>query len=112
MADEKKERIKEPLQNEFENLPLDEKIANLLKMEAVTLSETFAYAVKSPLEVVEKVGDVITDIGQRIETEAKKAWSAADAQTQHETVPNDPPAEPAPKKGGSKKSEPGPETGA
>lgn len=84
MTDEKKERIKEPLQNEFESLPLDEKIANLLKMEAVTLSETFAYAVKSPLEVVEKVGDVIADIGMRIEAEAKKAWKAADARTHHE----------------------------
>jgi hypothetical protein len=83
MTEEKKERIKEPLQNEFESLPLDEKIANLLKMEAVTLSETFAYAVKSPLEVVEKVGDVITDIGLRIEAEAKKAWKAADEKTHH-----------------------------
>lgn len=83
MTDEKKERIKEPLQNEFGNLPLDEKIANLLKMEAVTLSETFAYAVKSPLEVVEKVGDVIAEIGTRLETEAKKAWNAADAKTHH-----------------------------
>ena len=90
MIDEKKERIKEPLQNEFESLPLDEKIANLLKMEAVTLSETFAYAVKSPLEVVEKVGDVITDIGLKIEAEAKKAWNAADAKTHHDAPPSQP----------------------
>lgn len=83
MTEEKKERIKEPLQSEFEGLPLDEKIANLLKMEAVTLSETFAYAIKSPLEVVERVGDVITDIGLKIEAEAKKAWHAADAKTHH-----------------------------
>ena len=90
MTDEKKERIKEPLQNEFEGLPLDEKIANLLKMEAVTLSETFAYAIKSPLEVVEKVGDVITDIGLKIEAEAKKAWNAADAKTHHTSSPSEP----------------------
>ena len=103
MSQEKKERIKEPLQNEFEGLPLDEKIANLLKMEAVTVSEAFAYAIKSPLEVVEKVGDVLTDIGSRIETEAKKAWNAADAKTHHagekrEPGPGTPPKKPkAPK---------------
>ena len=105
MTEEKKERIKEPLQNEFGNLPLDEKIANLLKMEAVTLTETFAYAVKSPLEVVEKVGDVITEIGLKIEAEAKKAWNAADAKTHHAdagTAPED--KTPPPPKGKTPKN--------
>ncbi len=106
MSDEKKERIKEPLQNEFGGLPLDEKIANLLKMEAVTLSETFAYAIKSPLEVVEKVGDVITDIGTRIEAEAKKAWNAADAKTRHSETANEPKADAPPKKPKAPKSPP------
>jgi len=106
MSDEKKERIKEPLQNEFGGLPLDEKIANLLKMEAVTLSETFAYAIKSPLEVVEKVGDVITEIGTRIETEAKKAWNAADAKTHHSESTGEPKPEPSPKKPKAPKAPP------
>jgi hypothetical protein len=106
MSDEKKERIKEPLQSEFGGLPLDEKIANLLKMEAVTLSETFAYAIKSPLEVVEKVGDVITDIGTRIETEARKAWNAADAKTHHSETAGEPKTEAPPKKPKAPKTPP------
>ena len=105
MTDQKKERINDPLQSEFQGLPLDEKIANLFKMEAVTLSESFAYAVKSPLEVVEKVGDVITEIGQKIEAEAKKAWNAANEKTQHAEEPK---AEAPPKpKGKSSKRPPG-----
>lgn len=79
MAEVNREKIKEPLQSEFESLPLDEKIANLLKMEAVTISESFAYAVRSSSRVVEKVGDVITEVGEKIETEAKKVWQAADS---------------------------------
>jgi len=106
MSQEKKERIREPLQNEFEGLPLDEKIANLLKMEAVTVSEAFAYAVKSPLEVVEKVGDVLMDIGTRIETEAKKAWNAADAKTHHAGGTGEPAKETPPKKPKAPKAPP------
>jgi hypothetical protein len=94
MADEKRERIKEPLQSEFESLPLDEKLANLFKMEAVTLSEGLAYAVKSSSEVVEKMGDVITDIGSRIETEAKKVWQAADSHVHSPTSDAEAPASP------------------
>jgi len=79
MTEEKQEtpKAEEPkkdkFQEEFEALPLEKKIASLLRMEAVTLGETVAYVVNSPMKVVEKVGDVIAEFGMKLEREAKKA---------------------------------------
>jgi len=79
MTDEKQEipksdaPKKDKFQEEFEALPLEKKIASLLRMEAVTLGETVAYVVNSPMKVVEKVGDVIAEFGMKLEREAKKA---------------------------------------
>lgn len=70
---------KTKLHSDFEALPLEDKIATLLKMEAVTLSETFAYAIESPMKVVEKFGDMISDLGVKIEAGAKKAQEKAEA---------------------------------
>lgn len=87
MTEQKKEEptnkkaAKHPIQAEFEALPLEKKIANLLKMEVVTLGETFAYVVNSPMKVVEKVGDVIAEFGMKLENEAKKAARPAEAST-------------------------------
>ena len=84
MTDQKKEEPKatetpkDKFQEEFEALPLEKKIASLLRMEAVTLGETFAYVVNSPMKVVEKVGDVIAEFGMKIENEARKAARPAD----------------------------------
>lgn len=83
MTNEKKEEPKktdvpnDPLKAGFDALPLDKKIAALMRMEAVTLSETFAYVVNSPMKVVEKVGDVMAEFGMRLEQEAKKATRPA-----------------------------------
>jgi hypothetical protein len=63
-------------------------------MEAVTLSETFAYVVNSPMKFVEKVGDIMADFGMKLEQEAKKARRPEPAAT--------PPSSPS----GKKASEP------
>jgi ferredoxin len=60
------ETAKDPLKTEFDALPLDKKIAALMRMEAVTLSETIAYVVNSPMKVVEKVGDVMAEFGLKL----------------------------------------------
>jgi len=73
MTDKKTEKPKDRFQEEFEALPLEEKFAKLFQMEAATFTEAFNYAVNSPMKVVEKVGDVLTDLGIKIETEVKKA---------------------------------------
>jgi ferredoxin len=65
-------------QEEFKALPLDKKISQLLRMEAITLGETFSYVINSPFQVLEKVGDLIADFGIKLETEAKKASRPAE----------------------------------
>ena len=79
MTDQNKDTERAKLHAEFDALPLDQKIASLVKMEATTLSETFAYAIESPLKVVERVGDIISEFGEKIEAEAKKAQEKAEA---------------------------------
>lgn len=71
--EKKSEAPKAKFQQEFDELPLDQKIANLVRMEAVTLSETVSYVINSPMKVVEKVGDFMSEFGMRLEAEAKKA---------------------------------------
>src|SRR5205085_6077371 len=69
---------KDPIQAEFEALPLDQKFSNLLKMEAVTLGETFTYVVNSSMKAVEKFGDALSDLGSKIETEAGRATECSE----------------------------------
>jgi hypothetical protein len=88
MTDQNKDTERSKLHAEFDALPLDQKIASLLKMEATTLSETFAYAMESPLKVVEKMGDIISDFGVKIETGAKKAQEKAEAKKTAGGAPN------------------------
>lgn len=64
---------------EFESLPLEQKLANLFRMEAVALGETIEYVVNSPMKVFEKIGDIMADFGRKIESEAKKASRPAAA---------------------------------
>lgn len=101
MTDKKTEKPKDRFQEEFEALPLEEKFAKLFQMEAATFTEAFNYAVNSPMKVVEKVGDVITDLGIKIETEVKKAAASHKA----DTKPGGPKASaPKPKARPAKKS--------
>ena len=73
MDQQKKSNVNEPMQADFAAMPLEDKIKNLMKMEVVTLGETFSYVVKSGIEVVEKVGQTIEQFGTKVETEARKA---------------------------------------
>ena len=75
------EKVKDPIQAEFEALPLDKKIANLMKMEAVTISETFTYVVNSAMKTFEGLGDSIEQFGSKVEREAHKAAEATKAKT-------------------------------
>ena len=84
----KAETPKDPFHEEFSALPLEKKIARLMKMEAETFSETIAYVVNSPMKVVEKVGDVIAEFGIKIEKEAKKAARPSEASTEAKDATN------------------------
>jgi hypothetical protein len=104
------ETAKNRFQSEFEALPLEEKLKTLLRLEATTLSETFNFAVNEPMKVVEKFGEVVADIGRKVEEEFKKATAsrtekAADASAAGCDPP--PAAGPSPKGKGSGKKKTG-----
>lgn len=63
----------EEYRKEFADLPLEKKIANLLQLEAMTLSETFTFILNSPYKIVGKVMDVMAEFGLKIEDETKNA---------------------------------------
>ncbi len=65
------EERKEEYRKEFEELPLEKKIASLLELEAIALSETFSFVINSPYAIVGKVMDVLAEFGLKMEDEAK-----------------------------------------
>ena len=78
---EEKDEIKdkqEQYRKEFEDLPLEKKIASLVELEGIALSETFSFVMNSPYKIVEKLVDVLAEFGLKFEKEAKEA-----------TVPNE-----------------------
>lgn len=97
------EPSRDRFQAEFEALPLDKKFASLFRMEAATLTEAFEYVFNSPMQVVDKVGDVLSDFATKVETEFKKASQrsgGAQAQTPSEPIapPTDSPGPKRPKR--------------
>jgi hypothetical protein len=66
---------KDRFQQEFEALPLEEKIKKLLRLEAVTLTEAFNYGVNESMKAADRLGDVLSDFGKKVESEFKKATS-------------------------------------
>jgi ferredoxin len=69
----KVEEKTEEFRKEFEKMPLDAKVASLLELEMITLSETVSYIFNSPYEVVGKVMDVMANFGRQKEDESKEA---------------------------------------
>lgn len=63
---------------EFKDLPLEKKIADLVQLEAVTLSETLSFIVNSPYLVFDKVMDVMAEFGMKKEEQGKKAARPAE----------------------------------
>lgn len=76
--EEKKKEEKTPekeFRKEFEEMPLEKKIASLVELEAIALGETFSYVLNSPYEAAGKVMDYLADFGwkkDRADQEAKK----------------------------------------
>jgi len=72
----------EEYRKEFSDLPLEKKIANLLHLEAMTLSETFSFILNSPYKIVGKVMDVMAEFGLKMEDETKNATRPAEHKTE------------------------------
>jgi len=80
MTTKKKEKEKpseeartEEYRKQFEELPLEKKIASLVELEAIALGETFSFVLNSPYKIFDKVLDVLAEFGLKIETSAKEA---------------------------------------
>lgn len=63
----------ESYRKEFSDLPLEQKISELMKLEAIALGDTFSFIVNSPYKIFEKIGDVMADFGMKLETKAREA---------------------------------------
>ncbi|MBP9665014.1 MAG: hypothetical protein KBD94_10350 [Pyrinomonadaceae bacterium] len=66
-------KTKTRLQDEFNALPLEEKFANLFRMEATTLGEALKFVADSSMKAVQKAGEAIHDLSAKMEAEVKKA---------------------------------------
>lgn len=76
------EKRSEAYRKEFAELPLEKKIANLVRLEAITISETLAYVINSPFTVFDKIGDVLAEFGFKKEEEEKKRSRPAPGKAQ------------------------------
>lgn len=65
--------IEEQFEKKFAELPLQEKIAQLLRLESMTFGETFSFVLNSPQKIVGKVMDVMAQFGLSMDKEAKEA---------------------------------------
>lgn len=85
MTTEKKEEEKpdyeakrEAYRKEFEELPLEKKIASLVELEAIALGDTFSFIINSPYKLVGKFMDVLAEFGLKMDEEAKKQTRPAE----------------------------------
>ena len=67
------EEAKERFRKEFEEMPLEKKIANLMQLEFIALGETIKFVVDSPYKIIDKVMDVMAEFGLKKDEAAKKA---------------------------------------
>ncbi len=78
------EEQSEAYRKEFEELPLEKKIAALMKLEAIALGETFSFILNSPYKIAGKVMDVMAEFGLKMDEEAKDAKTPEEHKTKAE----------------------------
>lgn len=76
--EEREEEVKRKQRKEFEELPLEKKVARLLELEMITLGETFSFVLNSPFKIFEKAMDVMAEFGLKLDNEAKKSQRPAE----------------------------------
>lgn len=74
------EAKKETYRKEFQDLPLEKKIASLVDLEVIALGETFSFIINSPSMIVGKLMDVLAEFGLKMDDEAKKQTRPAEHQ--------------------------------
>lgn len=84
MTEEKKEEPKteaeasEAYVKEFTELPLEKKIANLVKLEAIAMGETLSFVINSPFTIGQKVVDILAEFGFKAEEKEREAARPAE----------------------------------
>lgn len=63
----------EDYRKRFEDLPLEKKMAELVRLESIALSETLNFVVNSPYKIADKVMDFLAELGFKAETEKKES---------------------------------------
>lgn len=71
-AEEEKDQA-EDYRKRFEELPLEKKMAELVRLESIALSETLSFVANSPYKVADKIMDFLAEFGFRAETEKKES---------------------------------------
>lgn len=69
----KDEERAEEYRKQFEEMPLEKKIASLVQLEAIALGETFSFVLNSPTAIFGKMMDVLAQFGLKMDAEAKNA---------------------------------------
>jgi ferredoxin len=82
------EEKQESYKKEFEQLPLEKKIASLIELEAIALGETVSFVLNSPFMIFEKAMDVMAEFGLKFEKEAKDATRPEEHKTEETASEN------------------------
>ncbi|MBA2621596.1 MAG: (2Fe-2S)-binding protein [Acidobacteria bacterium] len=75
----------EEYRKQFEELPLEKKVASLLELEAIALGETLSFVVNSPSHIVGKIMDVLAEFGFKLDEKEKDAKRPKEHKTKTET---------------------------
>ena len=73
-ADDREEQFRK----EFAEMPFEKKIANLVQLETIALSETVTFIINSPFKVADKLMDVMAEFGFKKEEKQKHAARPAE----------------------------------
>ena len=71
-AEEEKDQAEE-YRKRFEDLPLEKKMAELVRLEGVALSETLNFVINSPYKVADKLMDFLAEFGFKLESQKKES---------------------------------------
>jgi ferredoxin len=63
----------EDYRKRFEELPLEKKMAELVRLEGIALSETLNFVINSPYKVADKVMDFMAEFGFKLDKDKKEA---------------------------------------
>jgi ferredoxin len=74
----KEEEKREQYRKDFEELPLEKKIASLVELEAIALGETITFVINSPFKIFEKAMELMAEFGLKLEKDAKEATRPAE----------------------------------